>query len=464
MNSAQDASFSSSYSSYPTFGGQQRRLRLSLPQPSPCDQVGRRRQRARHAFNVQELLFGDALAQRDFSDPMLDDLELHREESVSSTPKTPMSWGTGSFASQKRDLQGLLRDVEGRDWEDEELCWLLRLALRSNEGWAPLRPSCLLYALCARHGFRSLPIPELHVISVFELCPGRVENQVDSSQLMALMEKLNEGIAVPETEVQCVIDEARLLGNGSSIGRSELMKGLGSWYTNVQRQDSGPEVLLQAWASHLVRGREYHTALMDKLRLLLPVVVRGLRRQKTSPSTAQLSAAERSFSGPLRRSLALAWALARVLALLGALTFPGLLFAWAIYMGSEHGSDECPHDLAGLLSWFGILGLAFLFVGCADALSYRPSWSGFLLRTLLLAFPWAGLGWTFHLRWEEQKICGLNLVAASMVLWVSLLLLELFAACALCWGAAVFAEHELSLRHLHAQGWEDPADGEPCRA
>eukprot|EP00930_Biecheleria_cincta_P082936 TRINITY_DN72571_c0_g1_i1.p1 TRINITY_DN72571_c0_g1~~TRINITY_DN72571_c0_g1_i1.p1 ORF type:complete len:462 (-),score=61.11 TRINITY_DN72571_c0_g1_i1:9-1394(-) len=456
----QSSSASPLSSSLP-LGDQQRRLRLSLPKPSPRDQVGRRRQRARDAFNVQELLFGDALAQRDFSDPLLDDLELHREESIASTAKSPMSWGTGSFASQKRDIQGLLRDVEGREWEDEELAWTLRLALRSNEGWAPLRPTYLRYALCARHGLRSLPIPELHVISVFELCPGRIDNRVDCTQLMELMEKLNEGIAVPETEVQSCIDEARLLGNGS-IGRSELMKGLGSWYTNVQRQDSGPEVLLQAWASHLVRGREYHTALMDRLRLLLPVVVRGLRRQKNSLSTAPLSAAERSFSAPLRRSLALAWALARVLGLLGALTFPGLLFVWAIYMGSEHGSDACPHDLAGLLTWFGILGLAFLFVGCADAHSYRPSWSGFLLRTLLLVFPWAGLGWTFHLRWEEQKICGLNLVAASMVLWVSLLLLELFAACALCWGAAVFAEHELSLRHLHAQGWEDPADAEPC--
>ena len=33
-----------------------------------------------------------------------------------------------------------------------------------------------------------------------------------------------------------------------------------------------------------------------------------------------------------------------------------------------------------------------------------------------------------------------------------LLILELLSACALCWGAAVFAEHELSLQHLAVRG------------
>ena len=43
-----------------------------------------------------------------------------------------------------------------------------------------------------------------------------------------------------------------------------------------------------------------------------------------------------------------------------------------------------------------------------------------------------------------------------------LLILELLSACALCWGAAVFAEHELSLQHLAVRG-SALADSRLCR-
>eukprot|EP00913_Durusdinium_trenchii_P019971 g18770.t1 len=86
---------------------------------------------------------------------------------------------------------------------------------------------------------------------------------------------------------------------------------------------------------------------------------------------------------------------------------------------------------------------------------------GLLLRTILLLLPWVGADWVFHLRAEEQRRCGAVLVFASMWLWTILLILELLGACALCWGAAVFAEHELSLRHLAVRGMETAEDNSP---
>ncbi|OLP98782.1 hypothetical protein AK812_SmicGene18741 [Symbiodinium microadriaticum] len=252
------------------------------------------------------------------------------------------------------------------------------------------------------------------------------------------------------------------------------MRSLGAWYANVQRSDSPPAVFLHAWASALLHGREYHTTLMEKLRHLLPSVLRGLRRQRKDAAAAS----SRLLSGPLQRSVEMVWSGGAVLFLL----LHGREYHTTLMEKLRHllpsvlrglrrqrkdppynltGDDACPRDLDGLLTWFGIVGLAFLFVGCADASSDHTSWIGLALRTVLLLFPWVGADWTFHLRSEEQEMCGWTLVYASMWLWTILLICELLGACALCWRAAVFAEHELSLQHLAIRSMELPEDGTP---
>lgn len=405
---------------------------------------------------MQELIFGDALAQRDFSDPAVEDIsQLQNDEAAKL-----LGWGRGSFRAQLRDLQGLLRDVESREYEDAEVLWVLRLALRRHEGPAPLRPSCLRYALLARHGFRSLSFPELQLMALLPVRAGSGQQghqEVDRRELQRLMEELNGRLPVSTEEVDAVIEEALLLGGGEALTRGDLMRSLGAWYANVQRSDSPPAVFLHAWASALLHGREYHTTLMEKLRHLLPSVLRGLRRQRKDAAAAS----SRLLSGPLQRSVEMVWSGGAVLFLLLGLAVPGCLFAWALYVGALHGDDACPRDLDGLLTWFGIVGLAFLFVGCADASSDHTSWIGLALRTVLLLFPWVGADWTFHLRSEEQEMCGWTLVYASMWLWTILLICELLGACALCWRAAVFAEHELSLQHLAIRSMELPEDGTP---
>eukprot|EP00438_Fugacium_kawagutii_P002863 Skav216271 [mRNA] locus=scaffold1544:127636:135447:- [translate_table: standard] len=68
----------------------------------------------------------------------------------------------------------------------------------------------------------------------------------------------------------CSAWEALLLSGSETLSRGDLMRGLGAWYVNVQRP-----------ALHwLLYGKEYHTMLMEKLRLSLPSVLRDLRRQR----------------------------------------------------------------------------------------------------------------------------------------------------------------------------------------
>ena len=397
------------------------------------------------------------MAQRDFSDPSVEDVG----QLLSDGSPTLTGWGRGSFRSQLRDLQSLLRDVEGRELEDNEVIWVLRLALRKQDGPALLRPSCLRYALLARHGFQSLSFPELQLLALLKVRAdkngddGNIVQGVDLRELKRLMEQLNGQLTVMDDEVDSVVQEALLLSGAEIISRGDLMRSLGAWYVNVQRRDSPPEVFLNAWASALLYGKEYHTMLMEKLRLSIPSVLRDLRRQRKVEMEDVL------LSSPAERWMERCWGSVFVVVLLLGLAIPVCLFAWAIYMGAEHGDDACPRDLDGLLTWFGIIGLAFLFVGCADANADHSSWIGLLLRSLLLLFPWVGADWVFHLTPDQQRMCGPTLVFASMWLWTILLILELLSACALCWGAAVFAEHELSLQHLAVRGMEAAEDNSP---
>ncbi|CAJ1453157.1 unnamed protein product, partial [Effrenium voratum] len=343
---------------YDTAPIHQRRSWPWPPAAAPRSMAGERRKRARDGFNVQELLFGDALAQRDFSDPSVEDVDQ-------LSPGSSLSgWGRGDFRAQLRDLQSLLRAVEGREWEDSEVLWVLRLALRKQEGAALLRPSCLRYALLARHGFQSLSFPELQLLAMLQFQVRRekigedgatVEDKseegivqgVNLLELKRLMQHLNEGKPVADREVYSVVQEAVLLSGAETISRKDLMRGLGAWYANVQRSDSPPSVFLHAWSSALLYGKEYHTTLMEKLRQLLPSVLRVLRRQRKDPEESSA----RLLSSPTQRWLERCWGLGAVAALLLGLGLPGTLFAWAIYMGAEHGDDACPRDLDGLLTW-----------------------------------------------------------------------------------------------------------------
>eukprot|EP00913_Durusdinium_trenchii_P005412 g5044.t1 len=103
---------------------------------------------------------------------------------------------------------------------------------------------------------------------------------VDLRELKRLMEQLNGQLPVLDEEVDAVVHEALLLSGSDTISRGDLMR-----------------VFLNAWASALLYGKEYHTILMERLRRLLPSVLRDLRRQRKAPDDSSV----RLLSSPAER-------------------------------------------------------------------------------------------------------------------------------------------------------------------
>merc|ERR1712232_835156 len=124
----------------------------------------------------------------------------------------------------------------------------------------------------------------------------------------------------------------------------------------------------------------------------------------------------------------------------------GSSFIFLVYMGAEHGNDFCSRDLDGLVTWFGILGLASLVVSCADGTLERSSSIGLVLRLILLLFPWIGVCWTFSMSQAECLSCGRVMCTTTAVIWSSLVVLELFTAFALIQGLREIIEQERILQ------------------
>merc|ERR1712232_640788 len=226
---------------------------------------------------------------------------------------------------------------------------------------------------------------------------------------------------------------------------------------------------------------EYHIEVLYQLAKFAPDrdVLRGgplqrsnsLERGSSKVSEAATLAVITDTSTPLERVMRVICVVLGGALLLTALVFPTVFFAYLVYVGAEHGSDDCPHDIDGLLTWFGILGLAFLAVDCAEGavgpdtgsdgldgmeetrVADRSWWgsASFLFRSALIVFPWIGTAWTFNLNLNNHVVCGFFLWSTSATVWPSLLVLEILLAFRFCWNLAVLFEHETSLRHLLKQ-------------
>merc|ERR1711957_958614 len=100
-----------------------------------------------------------------------------------------------------------------------------------------------------------------------------------------------------------------------------------------------------------------------------------------------------------------------------AFVFPAAFFGGLVYAGAAIGDDRCPRDLAGLVTWFGMLGLAAIAVSLADGADHASGF-GIFLKLVLVAFPWVGTFWTFHLGPARPgQHCDSLLRNVSAVVW-----------------------------------------------
>jgi hypothetical protein len=279
--------------------------------------------------------------------------------------------------------------------------------------------------------------------------------------LQRFLEELNDGYTVSAAEVNSVLDEAAALsvyGQGEGKrGRAALIRAIAGWYLNVEREDSPWSIQFVACYGRWVPEKGYHTDMFGRF----------MKAKKTSSD-----ALKRQEPESRRKVIA---SILYTAALFVALVFPTIFFLWLVILGAQHGDDRCSRDLDGLITWFGVLGLASLTVGCADTAAERVgtpilvqrdrvSQVGVALKAVLLLLPWIGACWTFHLSEEQRRTCGIFLTDASAFLWTCLLIAEVLLGFAFLWLLAVFAEHEMAMRTNHTLATVDEAGLFPSRS
>lgn len=135
----------------------------------------------------------------------------------------------------------------------------------------------------------------------------------------------------------------------------------------------------------------------------------------------------------------------------GLLIFPSCLCCFLIYLGSEHGDDRCPKDLAALLVWFGALGLAALAMDCAhDGTRLVMNLICWCLKLLLACLPLLGMAWTHLIAPEDAEVCGRTVYWTSKWLWNAMASCEMYLLLTLAWSFHVARNHERYLRKANA--------------
>ncbi|CAE7252850.1 unnamed protein product [Symbiodinium pilosum] len=396
-------------------------FRAHAAQPTERRKAGPQRLRARDRWNVEELRICDIMSRS-------------------------LGWTGSQIDLEENDVAEILAELYGEELELDALPWTFQLASRGETRCT--NASDLHYALRAHHICRFLPQATMRTLATTNVSS---RGCVDCNLLRDLMEELNDGYAVYASQVNTVLDESEALtSSGSGSGRASLVRAISGWYLNVMRTESNWAATFRACYGRWVPENGYHWEVFVRFR-------------------TSMKEAEEAFHEDVWQAV---WGLLQSAILLLALIFPTMFFAWLVVLGAEHGDDRCPKDLDGLITWFGMLGLALIVVGFVDGrLAYddvvKTSHIGLGLTLVLMALPWVGAFWTFHLGSNDQQTCGLFLTGASSLLWTVCIVSELVLGFAFLWHLAVYQEYEMTLQqgnpeHSTSHGNRLRQDGRPA--
>lgn len=372
--------------------------------------VGKERGRVRDEWNVQELKLMDALTRHH--------IDIH--------------------ACGGQEIEELLEDIQGRRPTQAEVRRTLRLATRGKSRCHDVQD--LHYALRAQHARRSIPYKARHILAVSDFGP---RGAADSRRIHAVLEELNENSPVLMAEAENVLFEAALMAGDNPPTRAELIPAIAAWYLHIERRRTNLKSLLKFLLPRWLPEREYHATIMDRLHAAgAEGAADNVDADGNSPIGARVEGgwSDGRCARCCRRALT-------SLGLTVAFIFPACFFSTAIYAGAEHGDDRCPKDLTGLITWFGMLGMAMIAVTLADAKLEHPSCFSIFLKLLLAIFPWVGTYWSFHLGLAKASECGPFLTHFSALVWTSLLFMEVLVAGLFFWDISVVREHERALQH-----------------
>jgi len=244
-----------------------------------------------------------------------------------------------------------------------------------------------------------------------------------------------------------VIEDAKFLGGGT-IGRREVLRAIGIWYSHVARQPTHWKALVALAVTRLFPDREHHAAVLAHMARTGPALhqdLLALRRGRSGDLVLPSGPGERKTPAAVQglvRVLRLLAAVMIHLTYLVALVFPTTFFAFLLYVGSYHGNDSCPKDLDGLLIWYGALGLATLVIKCSGPFPVL-TWT---LQAILLVMPLVGAWWTLHLSHAERGLCGKFISQVSTYLWNAVSFFELYVLLMLLYQVNTCFRQERALR------------------
>ncbi|CAE7528579.1 UBE2Z [Symbiodinium sp. KB8] len=251
-----------------------------------------------------------------------------------------LGWTGSQLDLDENDVAEVLTELYGEELELDAVPWTFQLASRGETRCTST--SDLHYALRAHHMCHFLPQATMRTLATTNVSS---RGCVDRELLRDLMEELNGGYTVLAAQVNAVLDEAEALAAcGSGSGRASLVRAISAWYLNVLRTESPWATTFRACYGRWVPEKGYHWEVFARFRV-------------------SLTEAEEAFHEDVWQAV---WGLIQSAILLLALVFPIMFFAWLVVLGAEHGDDRCPKDLDGLMTWFGMLGLALIVVGFVD--------------------------------------------------------------------------------------------------
>lgn len=127
------------------------------------------------------------------------------------------------------ELKSLLNDLNhGKNVNDDEVEFILSATDKTADAQIDRKEMPFLMIIWNTYT-RSIPEIDLLMEEYDEDRSGRLERE----EVRKLLERLNEGKAVKDKEVDFVISEAGMLGNGS-ITKPEIKRAIRAWYVHVE--------------------------------------------------------------------------------------------------------------------------------------------------------------------------------------------------------------------------------------
>lgn len=273
------------------------------------------------------------------------------------------------------------------------------------------------YAAIAWHSYQTLSETTLRHFANFDW--GYPE-ELDPRMLEVLLTKINDGQPVTKDEVKRVMSQASS-AEGAAINRADLLGAIATWYVHVDREDTSWSVLLQEAVARALH-RDWRRLFRSGVRNM-GLAIQNLQSNHDGYAPASGYRGSTFYEGIWReapeppRVRGTAPLCCYACLELGCIAIPVIVCGLLIVFGAISHTEVCERNFAGLLVWFGTLGLLFCISMCVEIQHIER------LRITLVAvmsvLVFVGVTWSSGEEAVPEE-CGEFIITFSHLLWISI--------------------------------------------